>query len=67
MYEFFLVYHTLKKQALQFDVKSSQDEQKEEIENDENQEEQKGTNRKTKKKIFHFEYDIKTKLTINYN
>ena len=51
----------VKKNILQFDVKSSQDEQKEEIENDENQEEQKGTNRKTKKKIFHFEYDIKTK------
>ena len=51
----------VKDDIIQFDVKSSQDEEKDEIEYDENQEEQKRKRQKAKKKIFHFEYDIKRK------
>ena len=50
----------IKKNIIQFDVTSSQDEEKvdEEIEN---QQDEKGKKEKVKKKVFHFEYNIKTK------
>jgi dipeptidyl aminopeptidase/acylaminoacyl peptidase len=49
--------------TLQFEVESSQEEEVEEVEEEEEQEEQEEQARRrpsTKKKVFHFEYDIRT-------
>ena len=49
----------ISKNILQFEVTSSQDEVKDEVE-EENQEEEKPKKKAPKKKIFHFEYDVRT-------
>jgi len=59
----------IKKDVIQFDVKSSQDADKIEEDN-ENQEEKKDDDEKksvAKKKIFHFEYNVKNKLLRKLN
>jgi len=52
--------------TLQFEVESSQDEEKEdeEVEDDEQEQEERGdrSRERTKKKVFHFEYDVNTQM-----